>query len=130
LTASAMDTNRQSAFRSGADDFLAKPCHEEELLRKIGTLLNIVYDYEDSSEGRDDKRSVVALSAERLGHLPLQLVEELGMATRTGKKKLLDKLIVNVRETGDSDSAIALQELADNYEYDALTRVLEEACRR
>jgi len=72
----------------------------------------------------------VALSAERLGHLPPGLVEELSVATRTGKKKQLDKLIVNVREIGDSDSAIALQELADNYEYDALTRLLEEACRR
>jgi CheY-like chemotaxis protein len=130
LTASAMDADRRIAFESGADDFLAKPCREEQLLGKIGALLGIVYDYEQTNEGRDGQRSAVPLSAERLGHLPLKLVEELGVATRTGKKKLLDKLIVNVRETGDSDSAIALQELADNYEYDALTRLLEEACRR
>jgi CheY-like chemotaxis protein len=130
LTASAMDADRRTAFQSGADDFLAKPCREEELLRKIGMVLNIVYDYEQTNEGRDEKRPAVALSAERLGHLPPGLVEELSVATRTGKKKQLDKLIVNVREIGDSDSAIALQELADNYEYDALTRLLEEACRR
>jgi hypothetical protein len=45
-------------------------------------------------------------------------------------KQLLDKLILKVPEKGDAESARALQELADQYEYDALTRVLEDACRR
>ncbi len=71
-----------------------------------------------------------ALSAERLGQLPRELVEELRNATLSGNKKLLDKLILKVRETEDARLALALQELADKYEYDALTRLLEEACRR
>jgi hypothetical protein len=73
---------------------------------------------------------LAALSAERLRQLPEELIEELRNATLTGNKKLLDKLILKVPETGDAGSAHALQELADNYEYDALTRLLEEACRR
>jgi hypothetical protein len=48
----------------------------------------------------------------------------------SGNKRRLDKLILQVRETADDGSARALQELADKYEYDALTRLLEEACRR
>jgi hypothetical protein len=52
------------------------------------------------------------------------------VATSAGKKKVLDKLILDVGETGDVESARGLQTLADNYEYDALTRLLEEVCVR
>ncbi len=48
----------------------------------------------------------------------------------SGNKKLLDELIVKVSETADPESARSLQTLADKYEYDALTRLLEESCRR
>jgi CheY-like chemotaxis protein len=132
LTASAMDDDRRIAFQSGANDFQSKPCREDELLDKIGALLNIAYDYEEMSGGEKGKAPAAAepLSAERLGHVPLALVQELRTATLNGNKKLLDKLILKVRETEDAGSADALQELADNYEYDALTRSLEEVCRR
>ena len=72
---------------------------------------------------------VAALSAERLGQLPLELVDELRKATIRGNKRLLDKVILKVRET-DTESEHALQGLADKYEYDALTRLLEEPCHR
>ena len=131
LTASAMDDDRRAVLQSGADDFLTKPCREDELLEKMRALLNIAYDYEEMSGNESEPAAgVSALSAERLGQLPLELVEELRNATLSGNKRLLDKLILKVRETGDAGSAHALQELADNYEYDALTQLLEEACRR
>jgi PAS domain S-box-containing protein len=131
LTASAMDDDQRRVSQSGADDFLAKPCAEDELLEKIRLRLNVEYDYEEIGEANGQPfAGAMALSAERLGRLPLKLVEELRNATLTGNKKLLDKLIVAVRETEYSESAHALQELADKYEYDALTRLLEEACRR
>ena len=53
------------------------------------------------------------------------LVEEIRNATSAGNKELLDKLILQVCETADSESANALQELADTYDYDALTQLLE-----
>jgi hypothetical protein len=37
-------------------------------------------------------------------------------------------LILKVRETEDAASAEGLQELADKYDYDGLTRLFEEAC--
>jgi two-component system, sensor histidine kinase and response regulator len=130
LTASAMDDDRRAVSLSGADDFLTKPCHEDELLEKVRALLNITYDYEEmSGAGGQPVGADAAPSAERLGHLPLELVEELRDATLTGNKRLLDKLILKVRETEDAGSAHALQELADKYDYDALTRLLAETCR-
>ena len=52
LTASAMDEDRRTVSQSGADDFLAKPCREDELLEKMRALLNIAYDYEEMTGGR------------------------------------------------------------------------------
>jgi signal transduction histidine kinase/FixJ family two-component response regulator len=131
LSASAMDDDRRAAFQSGADDFLAKPCFEDELLEKVRSLLDIAYDYEEMSGAESQTLAPVgALSAEMLWQLPLELVEELRIATLSGNKGLLDKLIVKVRETADAESAHVLKELADKYEYDALGRLLEEMCQR
>ncbi len=130
LTASAMDDNRRTAHESGVDDFVSKPCHEDELLEKIRVHLNIAYDYAEigGHEG-ETAAGLAALSAQTLGQLPRDLIEELQNATLSGNKGLLDRLIAKVRETGNAESAHALQKLGDNYEYDALSRCLDEACR-
>jgi len=129
LTASALDEDRRAAAESGADDFLAKPCQEDELLEKMSVLLNISYDYEGLSEPEGKAPAILAaLGTESLAQLPLTLVEELHRATLTGNKKVLNGLIVKVRATGNAESANALQSLADKYEYDTLTRILGAAC--
>ena len=130
LTASALDQDRRSVAESGADDFVAKPCREDELLEKMCGLLHIAYDYGEAggSDGQPLPGSA-ALSAERLGRFPLELLEELRAATLSGSKRGLDNLIVKARETEDAASADALQVLADKYEYDALTRLLDAARR-
>jgi PAS domain S-box-containing protein len=130
LTASATDGDRRAVAQSGADGFVAKPCHEDELLEKMRTLLRIAYVYEETSEAKE--QSVAGgptLNSEGLRLLPRELIEEIRNATLIGNKKLLDQLILKVHEAGDTESAHALQELADRYEYEALTRFLEEACR-
>ncbi len=102
-----MDEDRRSVAQSGADDFLAKPCREEELLEKLRVLLNIAYDYEQVSaaEGQPPAEVTPALSAEKLGQLPRELVGELRNATLSGNKRLMDKLILKVREMDDAASA-------------------------
>ena len=97
LTASAMDEDRRTVAQSGADDFVAKPCSEDELLETIRVRLNIVYDYEERSEADGEHLAgVEALSVDGLGKLPRELVEELRNATLSGNKKLLDQLILQV----------------------------------
>jgi signal transduction histidine kinase/CheY-like chemotaxis protein len=127
LTASALHEDRLAVSQSGVDDFIVKPCREDELLDKMRARLNIAYDYEETSEVEGQPGAPAAApSSGRLGPLPPELVEELRNATLSGNKTLLDRLILKAPET----SAHALQELADRYEYDALTRLLDEACRR
>jgi CheY-like chemotaxis protein len=131
LTASAMDDDRRTVFQSGADGFVSKPCREEDLLEKIRASLGVAYIYEDASGTAGELvAGTAALSAERLGQLPPKLIEELRNATLGGKRKLLDALILKVREAGNSEAADALKELASKFEYDALLRFLEEACPR
>jgi DNA-binding response OmpR family regulator len=130
LTASALEEDRRTVAQSGADDFLAKPCREDLLLEKIRALLHVEYDYEEDLESEAQAAATGALIAEQLAKLPLELNQGLRDATAAGNKRLLDKLIVKVRETGDAGSAAALQDLADRYEYDALSQLLEDSCRR
>jgi hypothetical protein len=47
-----------------------------------------------------------------------------------GDKKGLDRLIREVGETADVGIAQVLQGLANNYEYDALMRLIDAAGRR
>jgi CheY-like chemotaxis protein len=126
LTASALDEDRRTVAKSHADDFVAKPCREEELLEKMRVLLQIEYDYEEV-EVDAAAADFLALSSATLAQLPAALVEELRNATVDGNKGLLDKLILQVRESAAAGSANALQALADKYDYDALTLLLERA---
>ena len=131
LTASSMNTERLAALQSGMDDFIAKPCDERELLEKIGIHLNVAYDYEDanrSTEGLPEEAS--ALRADWIERLPQNLLGSLRDATLQGNRKLMDKLILVIREMGEGVAADTLQRVIDNYEYDVLTRALEDACRR
>jgi CheY-like chemotaxis protein len=129
LTASAMNDDRRTAEQSGADDFIAKPCGEEELLEKIASHLKIAYEYEKTGENASSPVPSGDLTAERLRELPLDVVEELRNATLSGNKRALNKLIGDIRETSEP-SAQALQDLVDRYEYETLTELLEAACRR
>ena len=112
LTASALDQDRRIVAESGADDFLAKPCPENELFEKLRLLLNVTYDYEDANA--EENVGATLLSAERLMKLPLPLVEELRDATSMGNKRLMDKLILTVRETHDPASGMLYRSLPTN----------------
>jgi CheY-like chemotaxis protein len=128
LTASAMDEDRRVVSESGADDFLSKPCREDELMEKMRVLLGIAFDYEESVYTENQAPGGEGpLSAERFAQLPRELIEEFRKATKRGNKKLLDELI---RKVPEPEFAAALQALADRYEYDALSELLEEAWRR
>lgn len=130
LTASAMDGDRREVVESGANGFVSKPCREDELLELMRSLLDLKYNYAEAHESEGQLGAAAsAVSKESLRQLPRELIEEIHEATLAGNKKLLDDLIVKVREVAGAKAAGGLQELADKYDYDALTQLLEEARR-
>jgi len=129
LTASAMDVDREAALQSGANDFLSKPCREDELLKKIGDHLEIQFEYEEKS-GEDNgglQAEALTLAAEKLKLLPSELLLKLRNATLSGDKKGIDHLIFEIGEAVDVGTQQILQGLADKYDYDALTRMVDSA---
>jgi PAS domain S-box-containing protein len=131
LTASALGEDRRAVSESGADDFLSKPCHEDELLERMRQLLNLTFEYQEAEAAEGLQTGDVSpLTAKQLEQLPRELIDAIRDATLTGNKKLLNKLTQQVHSGGHPESAQGLQALADRYDYDTLTQLLEEVCGR
>ena len=129
LTASAMDEERRIAFESGADGFLAKPCREDDLLEMIRVFLDIVYDYDETLEIEPELGAGLrVLNLERLGKLPRELIDQLRDAALNGNKRLLNNLILTLRQGNDAECADGIQDLANSYQYHTLAQLLGEAC--
>jgi two-component system sensor histidine kinase/response regulator len=128
LTASALEDDRKFALQTGADGFVTKPCRDDELLETMRGFLRIEYEYDETARPQPPPvASSAAVDPERLGRLPQDFINSLRSAVLSGNKNKLDQLLLAVHQSGDTQSAQALQQLADNYDYDGLNRVLQAA---
>jgi CheY-like chemotaxis protein len=128
LTADALEDHHQIVLEHDVDDFIAKPCQENELLEKIRSHLGLVYAYdEEVSAGATEPVAMTSIETnlEPLIQLPADLIPRLRRAILSGDKSLLDDLIVTIEEFGNPKAARAIQELADSYQYDRLIQLLE-----
>ena len=128
VSASALDEDRNQVIRSGVDDFVSKPCREEELLEKIRVRLGIGYLYASDDRSQETESVAALASAMNPGiatPLPAELRDQLRHAVVNGENDRLDELIGKVMEH-DAPFAGTLRDLADKYEYDALSHLLEE----
>jgi CheY-like chemotaxis protein len=127
VSASAMDEDRNEVVGCGIDDFVSKPCRENELLEKIRARLGIGYLYASDERQTESVAALASvLNREVLTTLPAELMDQLRLAVRNGENDQLDALIGRVMEQ-DAPFAGALRDLADKYEYDALIQLLERA---
>jgi PAS domain S-box-containing protein len=127
LTASALDEDRRVVMQSTMNDYLPKPCPEDELLEKIRAQLNLSYDYDDTETPRSGSSGAASgsnLTSVTNQELPLELAADLQVAIRNGEKEQLDRLI---EQTGEWNTlvSLALKDLADKYDYDGLIHLLE-----
>jgi PAS domain S-box-containing protein len=125
LTASAMDEDRQRVLQTGADELMAKPCREAELLEKIRVHLGLAYVYANQGAGQelysiDDTVGSLKFA----GTLPVAWADDMRRAIFNGENDRVNELISHIPQR-DAEFAQALQRLADRYEYDALTRLLD-----
>jgi CheY-like chemotaxis protein len=127
LTASALEENRRAAIESGVDDFLPKPCSEEELLLKAQRHLGLEFHRVEvnAPEGNAEDVAWQPAATGVCNKLPAELIGELQNAVANGEKDVLDSLIGKAAAL-DEPAARTLKHLGDNYAYDDLTHVLEE----
>ena len=127
VSASAMDEDRNHVIQCEADDFVSKPCREDELLEKIGLRLGLVYVYANNQR-LNETESAAALASVLDGairtRLPLELMDQLRGAVVNGENDRLYDLIGKLMDQ-DAPLAGTLRDLADRYEYDALIQLLE-----
>jgi PAS domain S-box-containing protein len=128
LTASAMDDDRELVMQSNVNDYLPKPFQENELLQKMQFHLKLTWLYEDSATAEPGSFAMPESEPklQSIQGLAPELVMDLQTAVRNGEKDRLDELIEHAREWNVSASS-AMKQLADRYDYDALSLLLEGA---
>ncbi|HTA45232.1 MAG TPA: response regulator [Bryobacteraceae bacterium] len=135
LSADATPGQISDLKASGARDYLTKPVNVRQLIELLeGTLRKGEpaalpnNDVVIGSESKDAWAPVWRWGRETvtLSGLPDELVEGMRTAIQDGQKGRLDELIAVVADRYPPCAA-ALRELADNYEYDALTNLLAGA---
>jgi PAS domain S-box-containing protein len=129
VTANAFDDMRQQVFEAGVDAYLSKPFRQQELFEAIRICLPVQYVY----EGDTALPEVVSADAETpapdgvatgLAALPPDLVEAVRQATIRADRQRLRGLIGEV-EKHSPEVAAHLLDLANRYQYVALSRLLE-----
>lgn len=122
VTAKAFEEDRQAALASGADGFIAKPFHPEDIFECIGTQLGLRL-RRAAGASADRTATGEALTAETLAAaVPAGLLQELRKALVVSDFDRLSELADEV-ETHDAQAADTLRELIGQFDYDSLAKL-------
>jgi CheY-like chemotaxis protein len=122
LSADATSGQISNLKASGAREYLTKPVNVGQFMELLERTLRRGEPAPVS--GRSEDRPVQHdRSDKEFSALPAELIEQMRIAVQEGQKGRLDELIADASNRHAS-SARALKELADNYDYDALTNLL------
>ncbi len=116
--------NTEAQWRgAGADGFIPKPFHQDQLLEQIGLLLGIEYVYEGTVI---PQISQTGLGKEAIYFLAPELRDRIREATEAGDRRQLMEIIT--REVAPVHEALgaALSRMAANYDYHSILRLLNE----
>ena len=124
LTASAFEDQRLSIIKAGCNELVHKPYRHDEIFDTLKKYLDLDYIYEEVTV--DNKKTL--LNAEMISKLPVELLNSL-------KTDLInlepDKIIQQITIIKNTDPVIAkaMIDLAENYEYDVLLKLVEEGSK-
>lgn len=123
LSAGAFEEDRAAALSSGADDFVAKPFRDDDLLTRIGQWAGIELLTIDEDTPPAAPPTGRAPDPARIGTLPPALRDRMHEATTNADLERLLALI-DEAESHDAATAQALRVLAVGYEYDKLSELM------
>jgi len=123
VTASAFEDSESKVMATGVDGYVCKPFKMEKLLEVLKKCLGLRYVYADTGGQAPEQAKVQPLTREDLAALPEALRQALRQAVDEGDMAGLKALIAQV-EKMDAEAARKLWNLADQYDYEALTQLL------
>jgi PAS domain S-box-containing protein len=133
LTASAFEEDRVKILSAGCDDFVRKPYHPNKIYNILAKHLGIRFVYEqDQTEGGlvlpfgQTEAAQDALSLSSIEELPELWWDDLKQATIKADLTEVLSIIDQARKL-NPELASVLTELANNFEYTKLLKVIEEA---
>ncbi len=133
LSASAFDFQKQQCMEAGCTDFLAKPVHNQALLEKLQTHLNLKWIYEEEKAMIEGKISP-SWNSEPLTPtfskgLSAEQAATLFEFTLTGDITAIQEYVEQLIEQGDEELqpfAHHLQELADDFKVKKIRHIVQQ----
>ncbi|OWW18751.1 ATP-binding protein [Noviherbaspirillum denitrificans] len=122
LTASSFEEEREQILAIGCDDFLRKPFRENALFELMEAHLKVRFEYDQDAVADP----AVRLDAASLASLPAQLRTELADALTKLDTGAINRVIDTIRSGSNSHLAQALSAAADQFEYGAILKALNE----
>ncbi|MCC5897019.1 MAG: PAS domain-containing protein [Phormidium sp. BM_Day4_Bin.17] len=135
LTANLFAEEQQAATFAGCDRLIAKPFSEQELLKTIGTYLNLQYLYENKivyDRGECAKTSFGESPLEGLAQMPKSWLMELQQYTKLGSDDLIFSLIArSLREDCPAEQSLAehILQLTRNFQFARLNELIDECLK-
>ena len=125
VTTTAFDNSRETVLAAGVDECVSKPFQADELIEMLGDRLGLSYIYSCDDTDEPPVLQFPPEPREALSALPEDIVRAMRQAVVEGDMARLTELIVQVK-TVDAHVALALQALADQYDYKKLSQWLEK----
>lgn len=121
ITASAFIEQRNEMLNAGMDDFVRKPYRFNEIYECLTRQLGVQYTYAEPQPTEDTE--FVPLTPEMLSALPPDLRNELCLALEALET---DRINVAIQQAANYDAGLqrGLAQLADNFEYPAILKML------
>jgi signal transduction histidine kinase/CheY-like chemotaxis protein len=114
VSANVFNEDKEIAIKSGADDFLAKPVDEKELLSVLSNYLNLKLIYLDDTKD-------VSSNFEKLSKLDKEFFVKLNEFTLLMDSKSIEGLLSN--SDIDIDLKLYFKELVENFKYKEISEI-------
>ena len=126
LTSSAFEEDRAKTLAAGCDDFLRKPCTEEDIFTAMAKYLKVRYIYDELSPAGTMDVPKKVLTHEEIQTLPGKLLEKLGNAAMDLDANACNRIIEKI-EPLNRQIAEGLRHLVKNYQFDRLYLLINQA---
>ncbi|MGB0384017.1 MAG: ATP-binding protein [Ardenticatenaceae bacterium] len=128
LTASTLEEERAVVLSAGCNDFLRKPFRENDIFDLMHKHLGVRYIVDEPTSERTtpSKEQQETLTPKALAALPASLLAQLEEAAEGSDMELMEQVLAQISQL-DLALATQLATLADEFEYDEILQLIEEA---